>query len=158
MSGSDCCFLTCIQVSQEAGKVVWYSHRLKNFPQLLWSTKGFGVVNKAEADGLFLEFSCFFYDPMHVGSLISGCSAFYIPNLNIWNFLVYILFKSILENSEHYFPSLWNVCNCVVLWTFFGIVFLYDWNENWPFPVLWSLLSFPNFVTYWMQHIHSIIF
>ena len=52
----------------------------------------------------------------------------------------------------------WEECNCVVVWTFFDITFLWDWNENWPFPVLWSLLSFPNFLAYWVQHFHSIIF
>ena len=77
MSGSNCCFLTCIQVTQEAGQVVWYSHLLKNFPQfvVIYRVKGFGVINKAEVD-VFLEFSCFFYDPTNVGNLISASSAF----------------------------------------------------------------------------------
>jgi len=72
MSGSNCCFLICIQISQEAGKVVWYSYLLKNFPQfvVIHIVKGFGVINKAEVD-VFLEFFCFFYDPMDVGNLIS---------------------------------------------------------------------------------------
>ena len=63
MSRSNCCFLTCIQVSQEAGKVVWYSHFFKNFPQfvIIHTVKGFSIVNEAEAD-VFLEFCCFFYD------------------------------------------------------------------------------------------------
>ena len=59
---------------------------------------------------------------------------------------------------EHYFASMWDGCNCVVVWAFFGIGFLWDWNENWPFPVLWSLLSFPNLLAYWVQHFHRIIF
>ena len=63
-----------------------------------------------------------------------------------------------LENFEHYFASIWDECNCPVVWAFFGIVFLWDWNENWPFPVLWPLLSFPNLLTYLVQHFHSIIF
>ena len=63
-----------------------------------------------------------------------------------------------LENFEHYFTSMWNECNCVVDWAFFGIAFLWDWNENWPFSVLWPLLSFPNLLTYWVQHFHSLIF
>ena len=77
MSGSKCCFLTCIQISQEAGKVVLYVHLFKNFPQfvVIHIVKGFGLVNKAEVD-VFLEFSCFFYNPMDVGNLISGSSAF----------------------------------------------------------------------------------
>ena len=69
-------------------------------------------------------------------------------NLNIWWFLVHVLFKSSLENFEHYFASMWNECNCVVVWMFFGIALLWDWNENWPFPVVWPLLSFQNFLEY----------
>ena len=82
MSSSNCCFLTCIQVSQEAGQVVWYSHLLKNFPQfiVIHIVKGFGVVNKAEID-VFLELSCFFDDPMDVSNLISGSSALTTSNL-----------------------------------------------------------------------------
>ena len=68
------------------------------------------------------------------------------------------LMKPSLENFEHYFASRWDECNCAVLWAFFGIAFLWDWNENWPFPVLWPLLSFPNLLAYWVQHFHSIIF
>ena len=88
MSGSNCCFLTCIQVSQETDKVVWYSHVFKNFPQffVIHMVKGFSIVNEAEVD-VFLEFSCFFYDPKNIGNLINGssASAFSKPNLNIWN-------------------------------------------------------------------------
>ena len=106
MSGSSCCFLTCIQISQEAGKVVWYSHLLI-FPQfvVIHTVKGFGIVNKAEVN-VFLEFSCFFHDPMDVGNLISRFSAFLKSNLNIWKFSVHVLLKSCLENFEHYFASL----------------------------------------------------
>ena len=77
MSGSNSCFLTCIQVSQEAGQVVLYSHLFQNFPQftVVHTVKGFGIVNKAEIDA-FLELSCFFYDPADVGNLVSGSSAF----------------------------------------------------------------------------------
>ena len=159
MSGSNCCFLTYIQISQEAGKVVWYYHLFQNFPQFLviHTVKGFGVVNKAEID-VFLEISCFFDDPMDVGNLVSGSSAFSKSSLNIWKFLVHVLLKPSLENFEHYFASMWDECNCVVVWAFFGIAFLWDWNENWTFPVLWPLLSFPNLLAYWVQHFHSIIF
>ena len=73
-------------------------------------------------------------------------------------FLVHEPLKPGLENFEHYFASVWNECNCVVVWTFLGIAFLWDWNENWPFPVLWPLLSFPNLLAYWVQHFDSIIF
>ena len=119
--------------------------------------KGFGVVNKAEV-GAFLEPSCFFDDPTDVGNLISGSSAFSKSSLHIWEFTVHVLLKLGLENSEHYFASMWDECNCVVVWTFFGIAFLWDWNENRAFPVLWPLLSFPNLLAYWVQHFHSIIF
>ena len=77
MSSSNCCFLTCIQVSREIGQMLWYSHLFQNFPQfiVIHTVKGFGIVNKAEID-VFLELSCFFYDPGDVGNLISGSSAF----------------------------------------------------------------------------------
>ena len=84
MSSSNCCFLTCIQVSQEAGQVVWYSHLLKNFPQfvVIYMVEGFGIVNKAEID-VFLELSCFFDDPADVGNLVSGFCTFSKTSLNI---------------------------------------------------------------------------
>ena len=94
---------------------------------------------------------------MEVGNLISGSSAFSKSSLNIWKFLVHILLKPGLEIFEHYFASMWDVCNCVVVWTFFGIVFLWNWNENRPLPVLWPLLSFPNLLAYWVLYFHSII-
>ena len=102
MSSSDCCFLTCIQISQEAGQVVCYL--FKNFPQfvMIRPVKGFGIVSKAEVD-VFLEFSCFFYDPVGVGNLISGSSAFSKFSLNIWKLSVQVLLKPVLENFEHYF-------------------------------------------------------
>ena len=157
MSSSNYCFLTCIQIAQEPGEVVWYSHLLKNFPQsvVIHIVKGFGIVNKAEVD-IFLELSWFLDIPMDVGNLISGSSAFSKSSLNIWKFMVYILLKPGLENFEHYFASMWDECNCEVVWAFFGIEFLWDWNENWPFPVLWPLLSFPNLLAYWVQHFNSI--
>ena len=107
VSGSNYCFLTCKQVSQEAGKVVWYSHLFKNFPQfvVIHTVKGYGVVNEAEVDA-FLELSCFLYDPTDFGNLISGSSAFSKTSLNIWNFRVHILLKPGLENFEHYFASM----------------------------------------------------
>ena len=94
MSGSNCCFLTCIQISLEAGKVVWYFHLLKNFPQfvVIHTIKGFSVVNEAEVD-VFLELSYFLYDPSDVGNLIFGSSAFSKSSLNIWKFSVHILLK-----------------------------------------------------------------
>ena len=106
MSGSDCCPLTCIQVPQEAVKVFWYSHLLKNFPQfvVIHTVKGFGIVNEAEID-VFLELSCFFHDSADVGNLISGSSVFSKSSLNIWKFMAHILLKPGLENFEHYFTS-----------------------------------------------------
>ena len=159
MSSSNCCFQTCIQVSQEAGQAVWDSYLLKSFPQfiVIHTVKGFGIVNKAEVD-VFLELSCFFDHRTDDRNLISGSSAFSKSSLNIQNFTIDVLLKPDLENFEHYLTSMWGECNCAVIWAFFGIAFLWDWNENWPFPVLWPLLSFPNWLAYWGQHFHSIIF
>ena len=159
MSSSNCCFLTYIQISQEAGQVILYSNLFQNFPQFLvtHTIKDFGIVNKAEID-VFLELSCFFDDSADVGNLISGSSAFSKSSSNIWKFMVHVLLKPGLENFQHYFAGVWDEYNCVVVWAFFGIAFLWDWNENWPFPVLWPLLSFPNLLVYWVQHFHSIIF
>ena len=159
MSSSNSCLLICIQISQEADQVVWYSHLFQNFLQfvVIHTVKGFGTVNKAEVD-VFLKLFCFFDDPTDVGNLISGSSAFSKTSLNIWKFMVHILLKPGSENFENYFASVWDECSCGVVWAFFDIDFLWDWNENWPFPVLWPLLSFPNLLAYWVQHFHSIIF
>ena len=113
MSGSNCCFLTCIQISREAGKVLWYSHLFKNFPQfvVIHIVKGFDIVNKAEID-VFLElscflffiyffFSCFLNDPVDFSNLISCSSAFPKSSLNIWKFTVHVQLKPGLENFEH---------------------------------------------------------
>ena len=106
MSSSNCYFLTCIQVSQEADKVVWYSHLFKNFSQfvVIHTVKGFSSVNEAELE-VFLEFLCFLYDTMDAGNLISGSSAFSKFSLNIWKFTVHVLLKPDLENFEHYLAS-----------------------------------------------------
>ena len=144
MSSSNCCFLTCIQISQEAGQMVWYSQLFQNFPQfiVIHTVKGFGIVNKTEVDA-FLELSCFFDDPEDVGNLslvplpflkpawTSGSSRFTYCWSLAWRILSITL-------------SVWDECNCAVDWALFGVVFLWDWNENWPFPVLWPLLHFPN--------------
>ena len=238
MYGSNYCFLTCKQVSQETGRVVWYSQLFKNFPQfiVIHTVKGFGVVNEAEV-GVFLEFPCFFCDPMDVGNLISGSSAFCKPSLYIWKLSVHILLKSVLccalssfshvqlfvtpwtiagllcpwgfsrqdywsglpfptpgdfsthgsnwcllcllcwqvgslplptpgkhllksslKDFEHKLACMWNDWNCVSVWTFFGIAFLWGWNESWHLPVLWPLLSFPNLLACWVQHFNNINF
>ena len=149
MSRSNCCFLTCLQISQEAGKVVWYSHLLKNFPQfvVIHTLKGFSIVNEAEVD-VFLEFSCFFYDPTDVSNLISGSSGFSKSILNIWKFSVHILLKPNLKNFEHYFARVWDQCNCAVVWTFFGIALLrtdvktdlfQPCGHCWVFQICWHI-------------------
>ena len=119
------------------------------------TVKGFGRVNKTEID-VFLELSHFstIQLMLAIWSLVplpflypawtSGSSQFKL--------------KPSLENFEHYFTSVWDERNCTVVWAFFGIAFLWDWNENWPFPVLWPLLSSPSLLAYWVQHFHSIIF
>ena len=86
--------------------MVWYSNLFQNFPQfiVIHTVKGFGIVNKAEID-IFLELSCFFDDPVDVGSLISGSSAFAKTSLNTWKFTVQVLLKPHLENFENYFAS-----------------------------------------------------
>ena len=120
MSSSSCCFLTCIQVLQEAVKVVWYFHLLNNFSQfaVIHTIKYFSIVNETEVD-TFLEFFCFFYDLMDAGSLISGSSVFYKRSLNIWQFSDHILLKPSLMDFEHYLANvkwvqLWSSLN--ILW------------------------------------------
>ena len=98
---------------------------------MIHTVKSFGIVNKAEID-VFLESSCLFDDLMNVENLNSGSSK---SSLNIRTFMVHILLKPGLENFEHSFASVWDECNYVIVWAFFGIAFLWDWNENWPFPV-----------------------
>ena len=207
MSSSNCCFLTCIQISQKAGQEVWYSHLFQNFPVCcdphslrLWchpksrSRYFFGTLLlfwwSNERQTWLSDFTLFHLHALEkemathysvfawripgmeepgglpsmgsqrvghnwsnlaaatdVGNMISGSSAFSKSSL-----------KPGLENFEHYFTRVWDECNCVVVWAFFGIAFLWDWNEIWHFPVLWPLLSFPNLLTYWVQHFHSIIF
>ena len=160
MSSSNSCFLTCIQIFQDAHQVVWYSHLLKNVPQfiVIHTVKGFGIVNKAEIVVFFWNSLAFLMIQLMLAiwSLVplpflspawtSGSSQF----MYCWSLAWRILSITLL--------ALWDECNCAVVWAFFGIAFLWDWHENWPFPVLWPLLSFPNLLAYWVQHFHSIIF
>ena len=137
MSSSNCCFLTCIQVSQEAGQVVWYSHLFQNFPQFIanHTVRGFGIVNKAEVD-VFLELSCFFKDAADVDSLISGSSALSKSSLNIWKFTVHTVLKPGLENFEHYFTSVWGVQLCSslsILWHCLSLRL--EWKLTFSSPV-----------------------
>ena len=151
ISNSNCCFLTSIQISQEAGQVVWYSHLLKNFPQfvVIHTVKGFNVVSEAKSfSGILLLFlwssGCWQFD--------LWSSAFSKSSLYMWKFFVHILLKPRLKDFEHFLASMWNECNCVIVWIFFSIALLWDWNEKWPLPVLWPLLSFPNLLAYWVHH------
>ena len=148
MSNSNCCFLTCIQVSQEASQVVWYFHFLKNFPVCCDPyRKGFGIVNKAKVDFFFfLELSCFFDYPTDVGHLISGSSAFSKSSLNVWK--VHVLLKLGLENFEHYFTSVWDKCNVQqfqhsLTLLFFGIGMKTDFFQScghcWVFQIYWHI-------------------
>ena len=165
MSSSNCCFLTCIQISQEAGKVVWYSHILNNFPQfvVIHTLKGFGIVNKVEVD-VFLKLSCFFNDPMDIGILISGSSAFSKSSFNIWKFIVHILLKPGLENFEHYFASVWDECNCVVVEYSLALVIentlfqqrkkrLYTWTS--PDGQYWNQIDYMFCSQRWRSSIQS---
>ena len=104
---------------------------LSEFPQyiVIHTVKTFGIVNKAEIN-VFLKLSCFFDDPADVGNLISVSSAFPKTSLNIWKFTVHVLLKPGLENFEHYFTNMWDGCNCAVVWAFFGIAFLWDWDDE----------------------------
>ena len=125
------------------------------FHSLLWSTQSKIVVNEAEVD-VFLKFSCFFYDPVDVGNLISGSSAFSKSSLNIWKFSVHILLKRGLENLEHYFARVWDECSCAWVWIsltlpFFEIGMKTDLFQScghcWVFQICWHIEPF-----------HSIIF
>ena len=116
---------------------------------VIHTVKGFHVVNEAEVD-VFLEFLCFLYDPMDVGNLISGSSDFSKPSLYIWKFLIQVLLKTSSKDFEHNPTSIGSECNCLVAWIFFITSLLWDWDEDWPFPVLWPLLSVPNLLPYWV--------
>ena len=113
---------------------------------MIHRVKGFGLVNKAEID-VFLELSCFFCDPVDVGHLISGSSAFSKTTFNIWKFTVHVLLKPGLENFEHYFANVWDEYNCVVVWTFFGITFgigmktylFQSCGHCWVFQICWHI-------------------
>ena len=151
MSSSKCYFLTCIQISQEAGQVVWYSHLIQNFPQfvVIHTVKGFGIVNKTEVD-IFPELSCFFNDPMDVGNLTSGSSAFSKSRLYIWKFSIQLLLKPSLKELGYNLTSMGSWQNCLIVWTFFSTALLQNLGEDCRFPVLWPLLSFPNLLAYWV--------
>ena len=143
--GSHCCFLNHIQVSQETGKMVWYSHLSKSFPQfvMIHTVKGFSVVDEKEIDVL-LKFPYFLYNPVNVGSLISSSSSFSKPGLDIWKFLVHIMLKPSMQDFKHVLTSMGDESNCLMASTFFGTILLGNDDEDWPFPVLWPLLGLPD--------------
>ena len=124
--------------------MVWHSYLFQNFQQfvLIHTIKGFCVVNEAD---VFLEFSCFLYDPSNVGSLFSRSSAFYKPSLYISKFPVHVMLKPCLNDFEHKRTSMRNKCNFMVAWTFFAIAHPGDWNENWPFPSPVATAEFSKF-------------
>ena len=113
---------------------------------MIHTVKGFGIVNKAEVD-VFLELSCFFNDPVVVGNLISGSSAFSKSSLNNWKFTVHMLLKPGLENFEHYFTSMWDESNCAVVWALFGIAFLFG-----GFVFIFMYLFFYFTILRWFCH------
>ena len=137
MSSSNCCFLTWLQISQEAEQVVWYSHLFQNFLQfsVIHTVKGCGVVNKAEVD-VFLELSCFFDDPADVGNLISGSSAFSKSSLNVWKFTVHVLLKPGLENfwALLYWRVRWvQLCGSLnILWDCLSLGLEWKWTFSSP--------------------------
>ena len=115
MSSPNCCFLNCIQGSQEAGRVVRYSHLFKNFPQfvMIHTVKDFSILNEVDIfSGILLPF---LWSLMNTGNLISSSSAFSKSSLNIWNFSVHVLLKPSFATFEHCFANMWNDCNCVVV-------------------------------------------
>ena len=149
MSDSDSCFLTCMQVSQEADKVVWCFHLFKTFPQfvVIHTVKGLSVVS--EVVDVFLEFSCFFYDPTDVGNLISGSSASSESSLYIWKFLVHILLKPNLKDFECYLASMGNEYNCMVVYILWHCPSLgLEWKLTFSSPVITAEFSkFPGILS-----------
>ena len=111
--------------------MVWYSHLSKSFPQLVMihTVKGFSVVDETEID-VFLELPCFLYDPVNVGSSISGSSAFSKPNLDIWKFLVHIMLKLSMQDFKHDLTSMGDESNCPMASTFFSTSLLGNWDED----------------------------
>ena len=150
MTSSNCCFLICIQISQEAGQVFWYSHLFQSFPVCC------DPYSQRLEHSQWSRSRCF-----------SGTLAFSMIQrmLAIWSLLLlpflnptwtsgnsWFTYCWSLENFENYFTRVWDEFNCAVVWTVFGIALLWDCSENWPFPILWPLLNFPNLLTYWIQH------
>ena len=151
-----CCFLPAHRFLRRQFRWCLIFPSLEEFSTVCCDLhKGFGIVNKEV--NVFLEYLAF----SMIQQMLAILSLVSLPFLNpAWTSgsSCFTYLKSGLGNFEHYFSSVWDVCNCAVVWAFFGIPFLWDWNENQHFPVLWPLLSFPNLLAYWVQHFHSIIF
>ena len=124
---------------------------------LLWSTQSKTLAQSMKQRYIFSKFLCFFYILADVGNLILVPLPFSKSSLYIWTFLIRILLKPSLKDSKHNLATVWNEHNCKVVWTFFGIALLWDWNENWPFLALWPLMSFQNLLTYQVQQFNSIL-
>ena len=110
---------------------------------MICTVKGFSIVDETEID-VFLKFPCFLYNPGNVGNLKSNSSSFSKPSLNIWKFLVPIMLKPSMQDFKHDLTSMWEECICLMVSTFFGTTLLGNWDEDWPFPVLWPLLGLPD--------------
>ena len=130
--------------------VVWYFHLFKDHPQ-------FVVIHKIRSFSIVNKFHFFLYDPMNVGNLISGSSTFSKSNLYMCDFLIHILLKPSLMDFQYNVASMWRECNSTVVGIFSYIALLWGWNEDWPFPVLWPLLSFSH-LTCWVQHFSNTTF
>ena len=152
IQGSNCCFLTCIQISQESGKMVWYTHLFKRFPeyydphsQSLWCSwwKRCRCVS--------LEFPSFLYDPANVVILVFSSSSFSKPSLDIWKFLVHMMLKPSMQNFKHDLTSMGDECNCLMVSTFFNTTLFGNWDEDWSFPVLWPQLGLPDLLKNWKK-------
>ena len=125
MSGSNCCFLNCIQVSRRQIRWSCIPSSIRIFHSLLWSTQSKALVlSMKQKLYVSLESPCFLYEPINVGNLISGSSAFSKSSLYIWKSSIHILLKPSLKDFEHYLVSMWNECNYMVVWSFFGTAFL----------------------------------
>ena len=155
MQGSNCCFLTCIQVSHETGKMVWYSRLFKSFE----------ICYDSHSQRLLCSqwnwSRCFSKIPLLslIQRMLAVCSLLPLPkpSLYIWNFSIQVLLKP-LKDFEHHLTSMGSERNGTEVWTFISAALLWNWDENWLFPILWPLLGFPNLLTYGVQNFNTIIF
>ena len=156
ISGSNWCFLARMQFSQQTGKVVWYSHLFKNFPQfvVIHTVKGFSVVNEAEVkcfSGILLLF-------LQSNESRQFDLWFLCLFLHIWKFLVHVVLKPSLKDFEHYLAITWNEHDCMVVWAFFGLLFFGIRMKSDPFQSLVAIAEFSKFAAYWVPNFDSIIF